>query len=157
MNALKLIRMKNLISIFGIVLCFFLVPLTTHAEYNGVYAEFEAIQHDKQVTKGYVYIPSAYFEEDSFGNSQYLIQHFDQLDWKMNDTIIYSKELIKYRIISEDKEDTLFDYSMRNKAVSLASEIKAIKITKRIRYSTIKSMVILHVSDHLNWMEKEPL
>jgi hypothetical protein len=144
---------KHLLTIFFITA----LRLLSFGEYNGWYVEFQATcQNDEQI-KGYVYLPSAYFNEDSLGNSAYLIKHFDYKDHKLDGTITYFNELIKYRVIRENNTDTAYYYTTIKKDVLLASEIKSLRITNRMSSSYIYFLSILDLSSDLKWIESKPV
>tara|TARA_B100000809_G_C15086712_1_gene511733 strand:+ start:194 stop:871 length:678 start_codon:yes stop_codon:yes gene_type:complete len=145
--------MKHLLTIFFITA----LPLLSYGEYKGWFVEFQATcQNDEQI-KGYVYLPVAHFNEDSVDNSAYLINHFDYKDNKLDDTITYFNELIKYRVISESNLDTIYSYTTIKANVLLASEIKSLRITNRISSNYIYFLSILDLSSDLKWIESKPV
>lgn len=137
-------------SLFLILL---LSPLSLIAEYNGWFAEFEAIKKDGSSLHGFVYITSAYFEEDSAKNSSYLIRKLERLDHKVNDSILYFEHLIQYPVSRE--VDTSYLYTTIKPQYIPASQLDSVRILQRIEQSYIYILDILDPSSNLEWLKED--
>jgi hypothetical protein len=143
--------MKNTIIAVFILLFSYAVK----AEYNGYHFEFTIETTEGQLLKGYVYKASAYLDEDSLSNSDYLIKAFSD-DWNGHtDSIKYFKNRIKYNFYNQN--DTGFIFYLLNEEIIPSSSVKKIKIDEMIDYGYLSGIANELTLRDTSWMKKRPV
>jgi hypothetical protein len=131
------------------------------AEYNGYHITLSIENAKGQISKGYVYVASAYLNTDSLNNSEYLKKALDQSckDWDKRDRLTYFKERIKYEYTTvwDNSWTKNSIYYLTGKTVLSFKSIKNIKIEEMIDFGYTQGIANeLKLSD-TTWMKREPL
>lgn len=147
---------KTLIIIIAVIF-----STSLRAEYNGYHIALSIENLKGQITKGYVYVASAYLNMDSLNNSEYLKRALDQSwkDWDKRDSLTYFKERIKYEYTAvwDSSGPKKSIYYLTGKTVLSFKSIKSIKIEEMIHFGYTKGIANeLKLSD-TTWMKREPV
>jgi len=144
-----------------IILIAVIFSTSLRAEYNGYHITISIENIKGQITKGYVYVASAYLNMDSLNNSEYLKKALDQSwkDWNKRDSLTYFRDRIKYEYTavwdSSGAKNSI--YYLTGKTVLSFKSIKSIKIEEMIDFGYTQGIANeLKLSD-TTWMKREPL
>lgn len=127
------------------------------AEYGGWFLRILMETNQDKVVNGYVYVASAYFEQDSTQSQHYLLWSLDQLDYDFNDSIEYFKKLIAYPYYQIDAEEKGLVYSIVDETAIAISEISHIEVLEYIPQSYLIGISFPHEQEDMEWMSKPPL
>lgn len=127
------------------------------AEYNGWYIKFKITTQNQKELIGNIYLAQAYFEKDSIKNSNYLIERFNTLDNRSEDSLVYYKNLLSYQYKQEEDTNTYTEYGLINQAMIAIQQIKSIEVLNMIDFWYLLGISSGHSISDTTWMKNKPV
>lgn len=136
---------------------FLLFNSSVKAEYNGWYIKFKIITQNQEELIGNIYIAQAYFEKDSIKNSNYLIERFNTLDNRSEDSLVFYKNLLSYKYKQQEDTNTYTEYGLINQSMIAIQQIKSIEVLNMIDFWYLSGIASTHTSADTIWMKSKPI
>ena len=136
---------------------FLLFNSSVKAEYNGWYIKFKIITQNQEELIGNIYIAQAYFEKDSIKNSNYLIEIFNTLDNRSEDSLVFYKNLLSYKYKQQEDTNTYTEYGLINQSMIAIQQIKSIEVLNMIDFWYLSGIASTHTSADTIWMKSKPI
>lgn len=145
--------MKKLLLVFTLIT---LLSPKAFAEYNGWFAALQIETKTGQEFTRHVYVVSAYFDNDSVNNQNYLLQKIDELDYFPDGKVTYYKDRLSYEYLSYGGEEKVKIYSLINEDSISIAEIAKVKILERIDFGYLLGVSSGHTLKDKIWMDQDP-
>ena len=136
---------------------FLLFNSSVKAEYNGWYIKFKIITQNQEELIGNIYIAQAYFEKDSIKNSNYLIEIFNTLDNRSEDSLVFYKNLLSYKYKQQEDTNTYTEYGLINQSMIAIQQIKSIEVLNMIDFWYLSGIASTHTSADTIWMKSKQI
>lgn len=136
---------------------FLLFNSSVKAEYNGWYIKFKIITQNQEELIGNIYIAQAYFEKDSIKNSNYLIERFNTLDNRSEDSLVFYKNLLSYKYKQQEDTNTYTEYGLINQSMIAIQQIKSIEVLNMIDFWYLSGIASTHTIADTIWMKSKPI
>lgn len=148
--------MKNILIVFFTILS----SISARAEiYDSYHISFTIEDINGQKSKGYVHIPTAYFELDSIQSTAYLKRVLSRWWSEEDDTLTYFKERIIYNYkssVTGTSQET-YTYYLKGKTKIPLSSIKNITIDEVFDWDFVTTILVLKESSDLSWLKEKPI